>query len=119
MLIADLIHSCSNEKVAQAAVACIGGQFADRVRHVAGKNGLNAGRFVAIVVRNFARRANDETRKALFRKIAGADQPLLHGLRHVVEPALEEGALFFDDETPGFCEGVRSNPARIGLSRLH
>ncbi len=119
MLIADLIHSCSNEHVAQAAVACIGGHFAERVRYVAGKNGLNAGRFVAIVVRNFARRASNETREALCRKVAGADQPLLHGLRHVVEPALEEGALFFDDETPGFCGGVRRSPAQIGLSRLH
>jgi len=102
MLIADMIHSCSNEKVASAALACIGGPFADRVAAVARKNGLNAGRFVAIIVRDFARRANDEAQAALRERIAGDDQPLLFALRHIVEPALEEGALFFDDDPHSF-----------------
>jgi hypothetical protein len=117
MLIADLIHSCSNEKVAQAAVACIGGHFADRVRRVAGRNGLNVGRFVAIVVRNFACRANDEARAALSTKVAGADQPLLNGLRHVVEPALEDSAFFFDDAASGFGAGasIGANWISLGL----
>jgi hypothetical protein len=115
MLVADLIHSCSNEKVAQAAVACIGGQFADRVRRVASKRGLAVGGFVAAVVRTFALRANEEARAALTTSVAGSDQPLLSGLRHVIEPALEDGALFFDDAGSSFC-GM--NPAWVSLS-LH
>lgn len=98
MLVADLIHSCSNDKVAQAALACIGGRFADRVRAAAHEKGLNVGKFIAIVVRDFARRADAEAREALRESVSGDDQPLLKGLCAVLEPALEDGALFFDDE---------------------
>jgi len=106
MLIADMIHSCSNAHVAEAAVCSIGGAFAERVAAKAHKNGVRVGRFVAIVVRGFARRASAETLLSLSRKIAGADQPLLRGLVHVVEPALEEGSAFFDDEEAAFALGA-------------
>ena len=119
MLIADMIHSCSNDKVAQAAVSCIGGQFCERAHAVARRNGLNVGRFVAIVVRHFALRANDETHAALRVKIAGADQPLLLGLRHIVEPALEDGVLFFDHDIPGMADCVVSGAASVGLQQFH
>ena len=66
MLVTDLIHSCSNDKVAQAATCCIGGVFAERVRAVALENGVSEGRFVAVVVRDFALRA-DETERAAAR----------------------------------------------------
>lgn len=98
MLVADLIHSCSNDKVAQAALACIGGRFADRVRAAAHEKGVNVGRFVAVVVRDFARRADETAREALRETVSGADQPLLSGLRAVLEPALEGDLLFFDEE---------------------
>jgi hypothetical protein len=99
MLISDLIHSCSNEKVALAATASIGGAFAQRVRGAAQENGVPAGRYVACIVRDFGRRAGDDARRALQRKIAGADQPLLHALQHIVEGAIESGDLFFDEES--------------------
>lgn len=98
MLVADLIHSCSNERVAQAALMCIGGRFAERVRSAAQGKGMNVGRFVSIVVRDFARCADDNVREALRERIVGDDQPLLKGLRAVLEPALEDGALFVDDD---------------------
>ncbi len=120
MVIADMIHSCSNANVAQAAVSCIGGAFAERVAAVACKNGLNEGRFVAIVMRDFARRASDETLADLGRKIAGSDQPLLRGLVHVVEPALEQEALFFDDEAGVFAPRALSRGALYdSMPRLH
>lgn len=97
MLVTDLIHSCSNEMVAQAALKCIGGRFAERVRVAAQEKGMSVGRFVSIVVRDFARRADDGVREALRERITGDDQPLLKGLRAVLEPALEEGALFADE----------------------
>ena len=98
MLVTDLIHSCSNEKVAQAALMCIGGRFAERVRAAAHEKGVSVGRFVVIVVRDFARRADESVRETLRENISRADQPLLKGLRMVLEPALEDGALFVDDE---------------------
>ncbi|MCX7900179.1 MAG: hypothetical protein N2444_08885 [Methylocystis sp.] len=109
MLIADLIHSCSNDKVAQAALACIGGRFADRVRAAAHEKGVSVGKFVAFAVRDFARRADEAAHAALREKISGDDQPLLMGLRVVLEPALENEALFFDD-----CEAMA--PFAVGGS---
>ncbi len=97
MLVTDLIHSCSNDKVAQAATFCIGGVFAERVLAVAQENGVSAGRFVAVVVRDFALRAGETERAQLAREMAGCDQPILSGLRRVVEKALEGGAQFADD----------------------
>ena len=120
MVIADMIHSCSNANVAEAAVYCIGGEFAERVHAAARKNGVNSGRFVSIVMRDFARRASRETLAGLNRKIAGADQPLLRGLVHVVEPALEEDASFFDDEASAFGHGALCRAAYLeSLARLH
>jgi hypothetical protein len=72
------------------------------VHATARKNGVNAGRFVSIVMRDFARRASKEMLAGLKREISGADQPLLLGLVHVLEPALEEDASFFDDEDSPF-----------------
>jgi hypothetical protein len=98
MLISDLIHSCSNEKVALAAMASIGGGFAERVGGAAQEYGVPAGRLIAWIVRDFGRRASEEMRLALQERVAGADQPLLHALRDIVENAIESGSLFFDDQ---------------------
>jgi hypothetical protein len=97
MLVTDLIHSCSNDQVAQAATCCIGGVFAERVRAVALEKGISEGRFVAVVVRNFALRADETERALLASEMNGSDQPILSGLRRVVEKALESGAQFADD----------------------
>ena len=98
MLVTDLIHSCSNEMVAQAALMSIGGRLAERVRVAAQEKGVSAGRFVAAVVRDFAHRADDSVREALRERITGDDQPLLTGLRALIETALEDSLLSFDDE---------------------
>ncbi|GLI94369.1 hypothetical protein [Methylocystis echinoides] len=97
MLVADLIHSCSNEMVAQAALSCIGGRFAERVRVAAQEKGVSVGRFVSIIVLDFARRADENVREALRERITGDDQPLLSGLRAVLETVLEEGTVYSDD----------------------
>jgi hypothetical protein len=98
MLVTDLIHSCSNEMVAQAALMSIGGRFAERVRVAAQEKGVSVGRFVAAVVRDFAQRADDSVREALRERILGDDQPLLTGLRALIEPALGDCAASFDEE---------------------
>jgi hypothetical protein len=110
MLVADLIHSCSNETVAQAALSCIGGRFAERVRVAAQEKGMNVGRFVSVVVRDFARRADEGVREALRERITGDDQPLLSGLRAVLECALEDGTIFVEDEM------MMHRPLRVGLA---
>jgi hypothetical protein len=125
MLVTDLIHSCSNDRVAQAATNCIGGTFAERVRAAARENGLDEGRFVAVIVRDFALRADEAKRDRLALELSGSDQPILHGLRQLVEAALEDGALFFEEGakevTPPFIRrgGLTSDGlARLGRARL-
>ncbi len=88
MVIADMIHSCSNAHVAKAAVSCIGGVFAERVAAAARERGMELGGFVAVLVLDFGRAADGEAMKTLSRKIAGADQPILQGLAHLLEPSL-------------------------------
>ena len=88
MVIADMIHSCSNAHVAQAAVFCIGGAFAERVGAAARERGMEVGGFVAVIVQEFARRADGEAMRALSREIAGDDQPILKGLARLLEPTL-------------------------------
>lgn len=90
MLIADLIHSCSNEKVAQAALNCIGGRFAERVHVCAREKGMSSGAFVAAVIYRFAHRSDPVSREALREKISGYDQPILEGLRTLLESALAD-----------------------------
>lgn len=103
MLIADLIHSCSNDHVAQAALASIGGRFAERVRAAAEEKGIGVGRYIAVIVRDFARRADDAARAELWTRMAGDDQPLLEGLRAVLEPALGRESIFFDEQDVPSC----------------
>jgi hypothetical protein len=98
MLVTDLIHSCSNEMVAQAALMSIGGRFAERVRVAAQEKGVSVGRFVAVVVRDFARRADDNVREALRERMTGDDLPLLTGLRALIEPVLEDCAASFEED---------------------
>jgi len=98
MLVSDLIHSCSNEMVAQAALMSIGGRFSERVRIAAQEKGVSVGRYVAAVVSDFARRADEEVREALRERIHGDDQPLLTGLRALIEPVLDVSAVAFENE---------------------
>ena len=93
MLIADLIHSCSNEKVAEAALCCLGGRFAENVNVAAREKGMSAGAFVVGVIRDFARHADTPTRESLREKIVSDDQPLLEGLRTLLEGALRESLM--------------------------
>jgi len=111
MLIADMIHSCSNANVAGAAVACIGGNFADRVACAADRKGVDVGHFVSLVVRDFARASTPEAIGALAHELAGADQPILQGIVQLVEPALGADALIVDDRNFDFATAF---PAGLG-----
>lgn len=114
MLATDMINSCSNDKVAQAALACIGGEFAERVRQAAEASGVSPGRFVALAVRNFALRADAAACADLRTKMTGSDQPILSGLRHVLERALEREELRIRRPTLSFLEGAHLPFCRAG-----
>ena len=87
-VIPDLLHSCADPCVARAALASIGGAFAERVRKHAGSRDMSAGVFAARSVAEFARRADAAEIAALDRAIDGVDLPLLEGLRTILDRAI-------------------------------
>lgn len=108
MLRAELIRTCSHEKVAEAAVRSIGGPFCERVTLLARACGVSCGDFAAQRVRRFADEACDAEWEALATAVRGADAPILVGLRWIVERSL--------DEERACCGGAR--PAQVSEARL-
>ncbi len=119
MVILDLINSCSNDKVAQAALACIGGHFAERVRTAAGEKGLSVGKYVVLAVREFASRTDEAAQEALRAKVVRDDQPLLRGLREVLEAALERDPFFLNGEAMSATPPYAFSAARENALRYH
>ncbi len=84
----EIVHTCSNEKVAQAAVASLGYDFASRVRAEADCHGVTMGVLVAQIVREFGRTADARERHAVSRVMEKTDQPILVGLRFMLDAYL-------------------------------
>jgi hypothetical protein len=88
-LIAEIIHTCSNEKVAQAAVASIGSDFAFKVKSRASEKGMSIGAFTARTVLQFDRSVGEKEKQAVRAAMRGSDQPILSGLQHILRPMIE------------------------------
>jgi hypothetical protein len=85
----ELFRTCANEHVAAAALACIGGKLEKRVATAASRLNVSSGAFVAGLVADYDRKASVKRRKMLESGMVRSDMPILVGLRHVVETALE------------------------------
>jgi hypothetical protein len=85
----ELFRSCANEHVAAAAMACIGGKLHKRVEAAARRAGVSSGVYVARLVADYDRKASPKRRKHLEQGMGCDPMPILAGLRHVVESALE------------------------------
>src|SRR3984893_13661302 len=83
-MIAEIIHTCSHEKVAQAAVASMGSGFAGKVGVIAGANGLSIGAFTARAVREFEKIGGKQENHARRQPMNGSDQPILAGLQLIL-----------------------------------
>lgn len=90
-LVAEIVHTCSNEKVAQAAVASLGTEFASKVDASARLSGMTVGAFAARTVRQFDRSVGEKERQALREAMRGSDQPILFGLHQILQPAICPG----------------------------
>lgn len=86
----EIIRTCSHGKVAEAAVASIGGEFCARVELLANASGLDAGAFVARQVRRFADEHCAHDIEALSAATRGSEIPILDGLRWIVEATLDD-----------------------------
>lgn len=105
--IEEILHTCSNEKVAQAAVASLGFAFASRVRDEAEGHGVTTGVLVAGIVRDFGKTADADDRRAVVRAMEKTDQPILVGLRFILDAYMQTKRDSADGEWP------------IGAAALH
>lgn len=85
MLVSDLLHSCTNDRVAAAAVSSIGGSFASHVQARADDHGVTTGIYAARLVREFAIGATERDWRDLVLAVRGTDHPVLAGLQLIVD----------------------------------
>ena len=81
----EIVRTCSNAHVARAAVASIGGDFAERFAEDASRRDLPSGVFAARLVQDFAVTAGQRDREGVCEAVRGADQPILSGLRYILD----------------------------------
>jgi hypothetical protein len=93
MIVREIVLTCSNPHVARAAVLSIGGDFARRLSRDAAKRNLSSGAFAAGLVRRFSRQAGHGDWEGVGQATRGADQPILSGLRYILDRGRE-----LDDE---------------------
>ena len=103
MRLREVIHTCSNEYVAEAALISLGGPVAKIVAETAARRGLPLGLFIVEMARDFERHSGTGTCvwARAEQAMRGADQPILvglyvilaHGLlRENLREASEDGA---------------------------
>jgi hypothetical protein len=92
VVLREIVHTCSNAHIARAALASIGGDFARDVAAAARVRDMPPGVLVASIVRDFSHRAAEKDWRAADQAIHGADQPILSGLRFIVQSGLLTGA---------------------------
>jgi methyl coenzyme M reductase alpha subunit len=93
MSIDEIVHTCSNENVARAAVASIGISFASRIKSAADGAGVSVGTYAARAVRCFAEVASNGGKLEVQRAMSGSDQPILRGLEVILSRELDESGL--------------------------
>jgi len=82
-----VMRTCSNPHVAGAALASIGGEFAQQFAAEARRREISAGALAADLVRTFSATASADQRAGAASATRGADQPILAGLRHILAQA--------------------------------
>ena len=85
MTIADIIQSCSNIHVADAAIRSIGGQFVETFSKKAAISAMEPGVLAARYVMEFSKSASEIEWKSFDQITRGSDQPVLSGLRYFVK----------------------------------
>ena len=84
MLIKEIIRTCANESVAQAAVASIGRRFAGDVRDAADVSGMTVGGFTALSVERFVRKGDEAELRSVVAAMEKAQEPILAGLHRIM-----------------------------------
>ncbi len=91
MKLRALVHSCSNENVAWAALMSIGGEFAIRVAAEAARREIPCGSYVAQSVRDFEHNSDLRVWAAAEHVMHSSEQPILAGLYFILDHCLAHG----------------------------
>lgn len=90
MIYREIVHTCSNTEVARAAVKSIGGDFAREFVAEATRRELPSGVLAARLVREFADKADEVELQSVVAATHGSDQPILSGLRYILERGVRD-----------------------------
>jgi hypothetical protein len=93
MRLSEVLRACSNARVAEAAVASIGGAVWARVCVEAEAGEGDPGELAAQLVREFDDHACPAVRASVEEGMRGSELPVLAGLRHILAHALLRRAL--------------------------
>jgi len=85
MIYHEIVRTCSNAHVAEAAVQSLGGQIALALSESADRVAMGRGEFAARMVREFAESADDGEKGRVLAAAHGSQQPILSGLRYILE----------------------------------
>ena len=84
MVLTEIVRTCSNANVANAALASIGGSFAEHFAAEAARSHLSPGALTSLIVKDFSAHASFEQRAEVDAAASGTDQPILAGLRRIL-----------------------------------
>jgi hypothetical protein len=96
----EIVHTCSNTNVARAAIHSIGGEFARGFAAEASKRKLTSGALAANLVREFAEQADETTMQGVHAAMHRSEQPILSGLRYILEQSVRGGSRAGAGKTP-------------------
>jgi hypothetical protein len=85
MIYREIVHTCSNSYVADAALISLGGDIARVVADDANRHAMSRGAYAAKLVRDFAREAKCDDEMGVTAAARGSEQPILSGLRYILE----------------------------------
>ena len=113
MVMREIVRTCSNTHIARAALASIGGDFARDIVAAARRRDIPAGVLVANIVKDFSCRAAEEEWQAADEAARGADQPILSGLRFILQSRLRR-----ESERPSVTNAIRPRHVNSRRSRI-
>jgi hypothetical protein len=93
MIYREIVHTCSNTYVADAALISLGGELAQVVADDANRHAMSRGAYAAKLVRDFAREAKDGDEMRVAAAARGSEQPILSGLRYILERGVQPMAI--------------------------
>lgn len=97
MLIEEIVRSCSNDRVAQAAVSSIGRNFLAEVRDRASAYEMSVGAFTALSVDRFRRHGDEGELRSVIEAMRGSQEPILAGLHRILCIMLASGGLHAEE----------------------